>query len=813
MDCNYIALKYYRHAVELKEIYELVKNGVVVHIFTNQDQNEVLDVISGYNQCLKDAKELRFVNVYRTDYMLQDDEIIALDNKILNAEFYEKVCKLREVGFNYQQYEIITAEKNNNYIVIAGAGTGKTTTMINRLIYLRKTDYSFDFSKVILITFTNKASISMRNKLLSTLDDYFTVTRDNFYLNVMDETSSAIISTIHGFAKKLINDNGENININKMAEIKSFKYQRQRAITSGLDYLYKEHTELYKVIKYYPLYQVNRRLVEIWEKLDNYSIDLNNPDCKVDFGEDEKKFSEILKIVLVKAQQYLDNNKDYEFEIADLMKKLAYKDLLIKVKNDYDLIMVDEFQDSDNVQIEFIAKFSNITGAKLFVVGDEKQSIYRFRGAEHTAFVKLKKSIGEYKEKCYEFSMVRNYRTDSCLLEDINNCFIKISENVEKFNYDEKNQIYSLENKEVKTKIDLIKLPKEDIRAVGDFYESLLKNKKNDEYVAVLFRTNEDLKDFKRFCDMESLRCRIDVSGQFFRHQSVRDFYIMLKALTNYKQNEIIYSLVDSPYINTSINKKVIIENDTDKIHDYLDDILDREGWYKYTSLVNSMDSLSLIDKVIAEINPIKNYYEHEYFKAKRNSRDAKKTAYAKALEYKINLEYLVYLLKDKFADNVSSIEAIQSFLKNKIATDNSVDVRRLEKVIDEKGKTQIDEADFLQCSTVHKAKGLEYEYVVLPKMNNEFIVGGNVDIIIRSNLNVVTIGFKVKFGNDEYMNSYYINYKKNEKEEIIGEEARLLYVAMTRCKNRLYLNAGGVVGTEGQNNWKSLIGGAVSYV
>ena len=74
-------------------------------------------------------------------------------------------------------------------------------------------------------------------------------------------------------------------------------------------------------------------------------------------------------------------------------------------------------------------------------------------------------------------------------------------------------------------------------------------------------------------------------------------------------------------------------------------------------------------------------------------------------------------------------------------------------------------------------------------------------------------IGYKVILGDDKYSNYNYSNYLKDEKSEIIGEEARLLYVAMTRCKKNLYLNSSGLSSTEGINNWKSLIGGARTYV
>ena len=175
-----------------------------------------------------------------------------------------------------------------------------------------------------------------------------------------------------------------------------------------------------------------------------------------------------------------------------------------------------------------------------------------------------------------------------------------------------------------------------------------------------------------------------------------------------------------------------------------------------------------------------------------------------KTLEYKLNLEHLLYLIKENFSDNISSIAALEQFLRLKISTDDSVDTRK---------PSSFYERDFIQCLTVHKAKGLEYDYVILPKLTNRFITSKAVDVIVRTNKNTVEVGYKVRLGDDEYSNSNYSNYLKDEKSEIIGEEARLLYVAMTRCKKNLYLNSAGLAATEGINNWKSLIGGARTYV
>ena len=140
-----------------------------------------------------------------------------------------------------------------------------------------------------------------------------------------------------------------------------------------------------------------------------------------------------------------------------------------------------------------------------------------------------------------------------------------------------------------------------------------------------------------------------------------------------------------------------------------------------------------------------------------------------------------------------------------KISTDNLVDVR----------KPKDYENDYIQCSTVHKAKGLEYDYVVLDKLTNHFLSNSRkVNLILKPDGDKLLIGYKIRLGEDEFKNKIYSDNLKYEKKEIKGEEARLLYVALTRCKKGLYLNMSGeLAATESLNTWKSLIGGTINYV
>lgn len=807
MEARYCEILYCEELLleNLQDIEQKLENGIQVHLFLNSDFRDELDLNEYDDEIYQNAKENKLLFIYDNLSLSGYVEgLVAADGNINNEEFYKDVCCDKNSNFNKEQYEIITAPINSNIIVTAGAGTGKTTTMLNRLMYLRKTQDNFTFYNAVLITFTNDASNEMRERLIGLLENYYRVTNDSTYLDMITEVVESNISTIHVFAKNLINEYGKNINLYRKIKIRPYNYLRKQAISEALDRIFKEDKELYDIIKFYPFYVIQNTFLRLWRTLDNYSIEVKSDFYKIDFGvEQDSKFSELIEKVLIYAKEIVEAKKDTDLEVSDLMKKLSNKALLKDIKSDYKVIMVDEFQDSDNIQIDFISYLCKQIDVDLFVVGDEKQSIYRFRGAEHTAFYKLKENLKYSQKKLLEPKMKRNYRTDSSLLKEINELFIDIDKRVSNFNYKDDEHIYSLENRDRSTKIDRININDEDDKF--DFFKKLLERKGEMEEIAVLMRTNSNVDDFKEFCDRKHVLCRVDVTGGFYRHQAIRDFYIMVQALISNNDNKVNYALINTPYIDKFIDKNKIIEYFGEpELQDYLNKLLIESNWNKFREVLSKENPLVLIDKIIEACNPVKHYYESKIIECIKHFKNYKEIAYVSALDYKINLEHLVYLLKKNFSENITSIYQIQEFLSVKISTDNEEDIRTLEEKYERK---------FIKCLTVHKSKGLEFDYVVIPKLTSQFIRKRDIEIILRGKDDAIDLGYRINLEDNEYKNNYFSEYLKDEKSEIIGEETRLFYVAATRCKKKLYLNTGDLTGNASINSWASLIAGGIEHV
>ena len=791
----------------LNNIKVLLEKGIIVYLFLDFNFYEELQLNEFTSENFKYALENRFLNVYDNIQELcknsYKEGMVAYDGHIMNKEFYKSICCLRECEFNKEQYEIINCKSNSDIIVKSGAGTGKTTAMIGRLMFLRKTLEGFTFDKAVLITFTNEASKEMKERLLSLIEKYYILTKDINYLFMMDEVVRGQISTIHSFGKAIIDELGKNINITKEKKISSFVYYRKRYIEEALDEYVKTYPQDYERIKYIPLYEVVGMLNRMWNKLDNYSIDINN--AGINFGNDENNLSNMVRFVLRKANDSFQKKKLTHLEISDIIKLLDNDKLISKIDFQYKIIMVDEFQDSDNVQIKFIYNLSEKLKANLFVVGDEKQSIYRFRGAEHTAFTKLSTLLRSSKKELHEFSMLRNYRTKANLLAEIDKLFCDIDRRVSRFNYKEEDRIYSLVDKNKEEKIQYINFNEEEQQV---FLKELLNNKKDEEEVVVLVRNNSDVFDIKYLCDNAAIPCIVEAAGGFYRHEAVRDFYIMVCSLIYSWDSRVKYSFVKSPYINCNLDKEKIISligEDENELIDYLNSILQEHQWNDFAERMYMENPLILIDKIIENFKPEEGYYNNLLSKFKGSYENYENRAMAMAVEYKLNLDHLVYELKKNFSDKMSSLQELESFLRIKISTDNTIDARKINKNLQQ---------GVIKCMTVHKAKGLEFDYVVVPRLNNKFNVKRSLNVIINDNsTDDLLMGFSMRLGEEEFKNDIYSYLLKNEQSEVIGEEARLLYVALTRCKKRLFINKTDISCNTSINSWHSLISGGVENV
>ncbi len=771
-----------------KDIVNYLTNGIKVYLITSSKKKGLINILAYEKEKLiLKAKENMILNLYEDIFISKYyDGNIYYDGKINNDDFYTELLRS---NFNIEQYRIEHEDISNNIIVKSGAGTGKTKVMVDRVMFLKHMKEGLDLLDIIMITFTKEATKQMREKLGNIIETYYQITKDKKYLKWLDELSYMKIMTIHSYAKNILEETGRELGIPSSFNIRSYKYEKRRIIEKYIDKYNSEFPENYKKIEAIPQYIIIRNILKIDSFLDNRSIDIQERKG-INLGEDSENFNHFLEYLLANLNsELLKIKKDtHSWEITDLMKHLSslkeVKDINSKARFKY--LMIDEFQDTDVVQVRFVLWLFEEVNCKLFVVGDIKQSIYRFRGADYTAFSQLINGLKQLDTKnITEHNLTKNYRSCKEILNPINNLFFNIGRKDKQFIFtknDYLESMWEIDNpygfiiNETKTHLGRVKVIKD-----------ILNRKGEEESIAILVRTNEDVKYITDLCEQNNIYCESSITGNFFRHISVREFYLLVRALIYSDDSLVQYALHNSSYGGSNLKVNDILDNfETDK--DYLGGLLIKnkhyEEWSKYFEKVNKVSIMNLLIEIIENKNPAKTYALNML----KKSEGIDSLSKIEILEsynlyyayYEKNLEHLIYLIQKNFSDDILTINEIEKYLRIGIETNDEESVK---KVSDEVSKNKV------FCMTIHKAKGLEFDYVYIPITDHQFIsYNRKVQMYLSEGSDNYSIGYKINMDSLVCKNNYFNEIYEKEKKEIVGEEIRLFYVALTRAKKGLYI-------------------------
>jgi len=425
----------FTHRVDHKMFNRLLdynKQGIKVYLFTT-------DSLEHYetDAVLEEARKYGFLYWHEIPIheALPKNKVEFVDGQITNPQLYDYLCQ--KSSFNHEQYSIEHERSDNHLMISAGAGTGKTTIMINRLLFLKHTMPALSFANIIMITFTNEAAVQMRQRLTSLLMNYYYITKNRRYLEWIEEAQRLQISTVHSFAKKFLQTAGQELGFPSSFSVRSFRFDKKHIIQKWINEFARLYPDQFQHFAFIPQYHLVNAVIFVNTVLENRSISADKIANQLDLGHDKKPFSVLLKYLLYHLQQDLNQTKKEEnkWEMSDLVRELERLKGTSNLQGKFDTLylMVDEFQDTDIVQVRFVLWLLDKLNFRLFVVGDEKQSIYRFRGADYTAFRQLEEGIKARGQKLTQKSLVKNYRTTAKLLNQLNPLFEQWDKDVSKF--------------------------------------------------------------------------------------------------------------------------------------------------------------------------------------------------------------------------------------------------------------------------------------------------------------------------------------------------------------------------------------------
>lgn len=755
------------------------KNGLVIGDLRKQEE-EIKDNYSIFNCEIEVVSNLD--SLVKENLLIEEGNTSDEEKRIL-TELSE------HTAFNYQQYEIEHATTDCNILVTAGAGTGKTFSMVSRVAYLcnKTVDAVVDISdEIAMITFTRDAAENMKIRLKQMFMNYFILTSNEKYMHLIEEMNQIQISTIHSFAISLLQKDCLRLGLGYDSQVTSETYNRRQLYRQYLnEYMIEKNEEnsdfVHQLIM--PIYRLEELLLTFCDKLYDRSVDIKSLSIN-DFGNPIASmpyFNELIEHVIMKAEKdYAEQLKQSNLiglrECMIMIRDLIASGKLMRQNHNFKYIFVDEFQDTDDVQIEIITGLQKLFGeeCRLFVVGDLKQSIYRFRGASLSAFDKVTgaKDIGEWAE----YTLNRNYRTDYRLLDRFHYVFADMgSRNL--LPYEESKD--RLKSRVVKERKDDELIRKVDIHSRNreGMFENLFKEieaqkekieqiaieknlSREEKTIAILVRYNWQISNIVKEAEKIGLSIKVTEGGDLYRLPSTMDLYKLVLAITHPCNKVYLTNLLRSSYVSVDVNLAKISgytdKNKTEELTRLLDEyFMLHVGkiWQQIVADFETRPVLVVLRDIYEATKPWTHYYGD----------DVKK-------KYRENFECLIERITREYSHEYLTINKICDFLKINITTYQ-----------EEASRVKVNDSNEVQliCTTIHKSKGLEYGTVILPFTNED------ISNIAIGGLNVNIIGGKVSysFSLDSKGTDYSSGFdEKAEIREKMCEESRILYVALTRA-------------------------------
>lgn len=722
-------------------------------------------------------------SICQNNLVIHEGRLSASESAIL-----AKIAKVS--SFNLQQFMVEHASSEKNTLVEAGAGTGKTFSMVSRVAYLcnKSSNAVTNISdEIVMVTFTNPAAENMKRRLKQMFLNYFVLTSNQKYLKFIEDTDRAHISTIDSFVIKILRTESIFTGMGTNFHISSDELLRENIYDIYLGEFLKEkeadNPNFTNEIPV-PIYELKKKLINIADSLMNKSVDFENI-LPSSLGVTEENslpyFNELISNVVFKAEREYSGLLRTSNRL-DLKECITLMDKVLELSNtNIDFLkmrylFIDESQDTDDAQIKVFQMLQKACTAecRLFVVGDLKQSIYRFRGAKLSAFSQLKNgSLYEWET----FYLNTNYRTDYRLLDKFDSIFKKMAEN----NFLPYSHPNDRLRSQLQTSIDednlLVRIPchANDVEKFAEAFLGILDKQiamtsklmenhslsKEERTIAILVRNNWQVEKLVNIAKKHGLNIETKSGGNLFQLPSTIDLYKLLLALNNSSNPIYLVNFIESNYTDLSLNyqtyRTLSYEDKAADLTRILDEFfISRMGksWKNIVNDVYSKPILYMLKQIYDALAPWKQY-----------SRSPDKQRH-----YMANYEYLIEIITRRLKPAALTLNTITEYLKVNILTGQ----QQLSRDIDANN-----EGVNLICTTIHKSKGLEFGTVILPYTDEN--ISDMKKVKTDASYSEDKLAYFVQFNNGirEYNSNYDIC---TEGIEQISEESRILYVALTRA-------------------------------
>ncbi len=608
-------------------------------------------------------------------------------------------------NLNKEQKEAVL-QTEGPVMAIAGAGSGKTSVLTRRIAYLIY-EKNVHYKNILAITFTNKAANEMKERVKELTDI---------------PTRFMWISTFHSMCARILRDHIELIGYTRAFQIldDDDTLQMMKSIMKKLDI----DSKIYKPR------QVKSGVQAV--KADE--------DKLYDF---EEPLRSIIKRVYISYQESLRQNNLVDFDdllllTIELLKN--HQDIRDYYRELFQYVLVDEFQDTNNIQYELVTLLVG-SHKNLFIVGDEDQSIYAFRGANIENIKKFQKDFPDYHLVLLE----QNYRSTNTILNAANQIIHHNNERIEKKLYSTKGdgeKIVCYKGVTARDEVEYVAMK---------ILELVRKGRKYNDF-AVLYRANSTSRMFEDVFMQKRIPYRIFGNTSFFKRMEIKDFTAYLRLIMN---PDDVFSFTRV----ISVPRRGIGGVTIERIQAYIDE-----------HQVSLREAVEHSDEFLSKAMKTKLQKFFEMIENLRKELDQR--SLNDFVDYVLQTTgYLEYIEQDEKSDvRIENLLEFKTILTENETVYESITKEELmmyllEDISLKSEESQSDIEDGVTFMTLHAAKGLEFPVIFMVTMENGM---------------------------------FPLHRSFNSKKEI-EEERRLMYVGVTRAKELLYFTSASVRQTYGE--------------
>lgn len=580
-------------------------------------------------------------------------------------------------------------------MVLAGPGSGKTRVITYRIANM-VVNKNIKPTSILAISFTKASSIEMKNRALSLSNDF--------------RMNKVTYGTFHSVFFRILRY-FENYNIESILDEKT-KRIGLKNILKGLNIENADDDETIGQV----INEISYVKNELMDKRDFKSEVLTNDEFIKVYNFYEEYKQQMNKIdfddMLIKTYELLKNNKA----------------ALDRVRSVYRYILVDEFQDINKVQFEALKLIANPSN-NIFVVGDEDQSIYGFRGSRPDFLLEFEEYFSNTKKVLLDI----NYRSKGEIINIANRLIEKNTNRYEKVIKCGKGN---------GAKVNYIS--PEDSEEEAVYIAKDIKNKVQEDYTeytdfAVIYRTNIQSRALVDvFMDMRIPFVVKDSIVTIYDHWAAQDILAYLRIGVNPNSNKDWIRIINKPFRYISKDNLNLIKDEPDFIN----------------SLINKCDlhpkQVKTINDLDIDISYVKGLNPKNAISYIRTTLDYDRYILDYCANRKIKTNGLIEILNE-LESSATNFKTIQEYLEH---------IERVKsEIVDNKNNKETDGVIF---TTMHSAKGLEFK--------NVYIIGTNEGTI-------------------PHEKSYEID-DEEKKNDQIEEERRLMYVAITRAEENICISS-----------------------